>query len=181
MDVIEAKAALRSEIKARLRALSPEVTARRSRLICEWLAPRVEVGTVLAFAPLADEVNLWPILGPLAAAGRLVLPRVAEHTLSFHRVGNLDSLRAGPLHLREPGPDTVEERLDDVDVALVPGLAFTVAGGRLGRGRGLYDRVLGGLRPGVPRIGVCFAEQIVEALPLAPHDVLLTELVPAFR
>jgi len=181
VDVIEAKAALRSELKARLRALPPEVIAHRSRLICAWLAPRVAVGTVLAFAPLADEVNLWPLLGPLAAAGRLVLPRVAETTLTLHRVGNLDSLRTGPLHLREPGPDTVQERIDDVDVALVPGLGFTRAGHRLGRGRGLYDRVLGGLRPGVPRIGVCFAEQVVEAVPLAPHDLLVTELVPAFR
>lgn len=174
------KTTLRAAIRARVRELGPEARAERSRFVRQWLAPRVESGTILAFAPLSDEVDLWPLLVTLSLSGRLVLPRVAGNTLVFGRVANLDSLRTGPLHLREPSPESRQVNPEDVDVALVPGLAFSPSGGRLGRGRGLYDRVLGALRPEVPRIGVCFVEQIVPELPMEPHDVTVTELVPEF-
>jgi 5-formyltetrahydrofolate cyclo-ligase len=55
----------------------------------------------------------------------------------------------------------------------VPGVAFTAAGHRLGQGGGWYDRFLSGLRPGVARIGVCFAECLVDELPTEAHDVIM--------
>lgn len=63
------------------------------------------------------------------------------------------------------------------DVIIVPGLAFTVAGDRLGQGGGWYDRFLRLRRVGVPAIGVGFAPQIVASLPIEPHDVRLDLVV----
>jgi 5-formyltetrahydrofolate cyclo-ligase len=63
------------------------------------------------------------------------------------------------------------------DVVIVPGLAFTVGGDRLGQGGGWYDRFLAGRRPDCITIGVCFAEQIVDRLDLEPHDVRLDRVV----
>ena len=60
-----------------------------------------------------------------------------------------------------------------VDLVVVPGVAFTAAGHRLGQGGGWYDRFLPGLRPGVARIGVCFAECLVDELPTEAHDVIM--------
>lgn len=63
------------------------------------------------------------------------------------------------------------------DVVLVPGLAFTRSGDRLGQGGGWYDRFLTGLRPGCVTVGVGFVEQVLDHLPTEPHDVVLDHVV----
>lgn len=72
----------------------------------------------------------------------------------------------------EPDPATV-------DVVLVPGLAFTPTGDRLGQGGGWYDRFLSRRRPGTVTIGIGFREQLVDVLPSEPHDVRLDHIVTA--
>ncbi len=181
VDVATQKQSVRTLVRERLRNMSGSERERQSALIRAWLAPRVATGTVLAFAPLAEEVDLWPLLARLAPLGRLVLPRVTSAgTLTLHRAANLDALRAGPLRLREPGPEATLVPPDLIDVVLVPGLAFTEAGERLGRGRGMFDRLLAGFGPEVQTIGIAFAEQRFASLPCEPHDVRCRELVPNF-
>ncbi len=63
------------------------------------------------------------------------------------------------------------------DVVVVPGLAFTAVGDRLGQGGGWYDRFLPGVRDDCSTIGVCFGPQLVESLPVEPHDVRLDRVV----
>lgn len=63
------------------------------------------------------------------------------------------------------------------DVIVVPGLAFTSAGARLGQGGGWYDRLLAEVRSDCLTVGVCFAEQIVEDLPTEPHDIAVELIV----
>ena len=63
------------------------------------------------------------------------------------------------------------------DVVIVPGLAFTATGDRLGQGGGWYDRFLSEVRPDCVSIGVCFAEQLVNALPIESHDVVMDHVV----
>lgn len=63
------------------------------------------------------------------------------------------------------------------DVVIVPGLAFTAQGDRLGQGGGWYDRFLASVRPGCRTIGVGFVEQIVDALPVEVHDIRLDHVV----
>lgn len=70
--------------------------------------------------------------------------------------------------LPEQHPDA-----EEIDVVIVPGLAFTRAGHRLGQGGGWYDRFLTRIRPDCATIGVAFEPQLVDALPIEPHDVQL--------
>jgi len=63
------------------------------------------------------------------------------------------------------------------DVVIVPGLAFTATGDRLGQGGGWYDRFLSEVRSDCASIGVCFAEQLVDALPVESHDVTMDHVV----
>jgi 5-formyltetrahydrofolate cyclo-ligase len=63
------------------------------------------------------------------------------------------------------------------DVVIVPGLAFTSNGDRLGQGGGWYDRFLSAVGPECVSIGVCFADQLVDVLPLEPHDVAVDHVV----
>jgi 5-formyltetrahydrofolate cyclo-ligase len=66
---------------------------------------------------------------------------------------------------------------ESVDLFLVPGLAFTAAGARLGRGGGYYDRLLPLRRAASTALGVCFALQIVAAIPREPHDQVVDAVV----
>ena len=63
------------------------------------------------------------------------------------------------------------------DLVIVPGLAFTADGARLGQGGGWYDRFLSAVRSDCTTIGVCFSEQVVDALPVEPHDVAVDHVV----
>lgn len=72
----------------------------------------------------------------------------------------------------EPPPDPLT-----IDVVIVPGVAFTAAGERLGQGGGWYDRLLPKIRPDCTTIGVGFEPQIVDELPTEPHDVRLDLII----
>ncbi len=115
----------------------------------EALVPRD--GPVLAFLPLADEPDISPLADRLAAEGRLVLVEG----------------RGGGAHLAPAASAPV--------LALVPGRAFDRRGTRLGRGGGTFDRILAKLA--CPRAGVGYDEQVVESLPVEPHDAPLDLLV----
>ncbi|MDO5582253.1 MAG: 5-formyltetrahydrofolate cyclo-ligase [Planctomycetia bacterium] len=89
-----------------------------------------------------------------------------------------EEMRDGAYHILEPDED-LRERPDrkinprDLDLILVPGLAFDPSGGRLGRGAGFYDRFLQKTREDVLLAGLAFDEQIVDSVPCEPHDRLM--------
>jgi 5-formyltetrahydrofolate cyclo-ligase len=66
-----------------------------------------------------------------------------------------------------------------VDVVVVPGLAFTNGGHRIGQGGGWYDRFLAGIRPDAVTVGVAFREQLVDELPVEAHDIRLHHVITA--
>jgi len=82
--------------------------------------------------------------------------------------GQLQKGAYGILEPREEGSVSVAP--EEVDLAVVPAVAFDREGHRLGRGKGYYDRLLARLRPEVPRIGLAFKEQLLERLPRRSHD-----------
>lgn len=100
-----------------------------------------------------------------------------EHEMSFHLVSNPTTLAAGQFGILEPNPQVhppVEAA--DFDLVLVPGLAFDLAGHRLGHGAGYYDRFLSKI-PFVPRLGIALASQHLPALPAEPHDERVALLI----
>ena len=87
----------------------------------------------------------------------------------------------GPARALEPPASSPSLPLDAIDLIVVPGVAFDARGGRLGRGRGHYDATLARLRPGTARVGLCFDEQVVDRVPVEPHDVPLDVVVTGSR
>jgi 5-formyltetrahydrofolate cyclo-ligase len=137
-----------------------------------WLTASV----VAVFATLPGEVDTRPLTQLVLREGkRLAFPRmVAGSTLEFVLVEDPESLRPGRYGVLEPVRKNPALSIGRDAVVCVPGLAFDCAGGRLGRGAGYYDRALAVSRGtgGRPRmIGVGFARQIVESVPMGPLDV----------
>ncbi len=69
------------------------------------------------------------------------------------------------------------ELVETPDLILVPGVAFSRAGHRLGRGNGFYDRLLGGRAASAFKLGVCFSFQRLETIPLEPHDIVMDQVM----
>jgi 5-formyltetrahydrofolate cyclo-ligase len=169
---------LRREMRARLRELSGR--DEKSRAICEALARHPAYAGARCVAlfdamPVEPHVELLWALAPR----RFVYPRVHGDQLVLHEVPALDALHAAPgARYREPQPGAYAD-VDsaEVDLIVVPGLAFTRDGLRLGRGGGYYDRLLAQLSPRAAKIGVCFEMQIVSELPIEPHDIRLDAVI----
>ena len=130
--------------------------------------------SVMAFVSFKGEPDTDPLFARLAVEGkRLLLPRVEASGIV---VADGDSpLVASRFGVREPTGPAVE--LGEIDLVIVPGLAFTPAGDRLGYGQGYYDRLLPTVS--AASVGVCFEDQLVDELPLAAHDVPVGMVVSA--
>ena len=135
--------------------------------------------TILSFASKEKEINLWPLNETLAKEGRLSLPKMVEGSkiTPFH-IDNLDKQLV--LHSKwkvlEPNSEHCKEvSIDKIDCILVPGIAFDRGHGRLGYGKGFYDRFL--TQFSCPLIGVGFKEQLLETpFPHEKHDIPLTDI-----
>ena len=139
--------------------------------------------TVALYAPVRGELDPGPAACSLATAGgvRLVYPRVlaAEERLEFHQVAPAPMpvpLRPGAFGIPEPPSSAPVVALDEIDVFVVPGLAFDETGARLGWGLGFYDRTLAGAG-GAIRIGYCYACQILAHVPTEAVDLPMHYLV----
>jgi 5-formyltetrahydrofolate cyclo-ligase len=132
---------------------------------------------VMAFNGFKSEPDTDPLFARIAADGkRLLLPRIENGDIVVVDAdGPMATSRIG---VSEPqGPALA---LDVVDFVIVPGLAFTLDGYRLGYGGGFYDRFLPKCRQlAIPDAGVCFLEQVVDALPTDPHDVRVQLVITA--
>jgi len=174
----EAKRALRQQTLARRRALGERERAAAGRRILERLLAHPELTRarmVLLYASTGDEVPTDDLARELLRRGKqIAYPKLSSTPglMTLWKVRGLDALVEHRHGIRAPdvtraGP--VEPMT--VDVAIVPGVAFTRGLGRLGRGGGYYDRLAGKLAKHCSRIGVCFDIQLLDALPRDPHDV----------
>ncbi len=126
-----------------------------------------------AFASIPHEINTYPILeGTLAAGKKLYLPKIMKDKahFEFYPVQDLKNLQPGPYDILEPTGNRAAE-WEEMDMVLVPGLAFDRAGRRLGFGKGYYDRALPLLKSHCLSVGLGYCFQIVDQVPAAEHDV----------
>jgi 5-formyltetrahydrofolate cyclo-ligase len=182
----ETKAELRQRILARLKSLTATERAARSEILCHRLIEQEfwkRAKTVLLFAPLPDEVNIWPVLEHALAEGKIVtLPRHNPLDKSYTAAQVTDPSRnlvTATFGIREPAPSCREISLAQIDLALIPGVGFDLAGGRLGRGGGFYDRLLAEF-PGV-KCAVVLDEQIANEIPSEQHDVRMNVILTGTR
>ena len=137
-----------------------------------------EASTLLLYYPLADEVDVRPLIREAFEEGkRVLLPVVKGEELELHLYEGESSLRKGTFGIMEPqGPLFAPEHYDEIDVAIIPGMAFDREGHRLGRGKGYYDRLLPKLES-AKLVGVCWPFQLLDKVPSEPHDIPVEEVI----
>ena len=177
MPVIEDKSRLRARARERRAAASQQAPARAGDLLADNFVAAmadfgVAAGVVSGYWPIADEIDVRPLMARLLDLGfDCALPVVTGpgRPLDFRRWRPGQVLLDGPFGTRHP-----EEREPELrpDIVLAPLLAFDDLGTRLGWGGGYYDRTFEALRKHGPvlAVGVAFAAQRVDAVPHAPND-----------
>ena len=176
-ELLQAKAALRKEVIARRDAADGEMRNRAAQAIVRNLLelPAYRgAATVAAYASFGSELGTYAFIAKTLADGKqLLLPRInrAQRALELRRVTDpAADLVAGVWGIREPAEHCAIVPLATIDFILVPGVAFTQTGARLGYGGGFYDRLLAALDRRTARIAAAFQLQIVAQLPEGPHD-----------
>jgi len=182
----EQKAALRRRVRDVLRRLSPAARLAASERACSRLPQeRIwrDAQTVLLYSPLPDELDVVPLWREALTGGKVLsLPRfdagrqlyVAGRVLDF-----TEDLEPGEFGITEPKASCAEVPLKQLDFILAPGVAFAWDGRRLGRGKGIYDRLLSSV--GGLKCGIAFDEQIVEDIPTEKHDIRLDYILTPTR
>ena len=175
------KQGLRRAMLERRRAVPPSERVCVSRTICERLLARDDVDAAISsgrpiavYLASADEIDLDGfITAALARGAKLVAPRWTGETYDLASLLSLEDVVLGPHGIREPAGALSSVGCEAVAVWLVPGLAFTRGGMRLGYGGGWYDRFLSHAAPQAVSIGVGYGFQVVDDLPAEDHDRLL--------
>jgi 5-formyltetrahydrofolate cyclo-ligase len=157
IETISPKQEMRNEMMAKLRALTPNDRLARSAQICArvlqsstWQKARA----IALFSPLRSEPEISFLQNSAQSEGQVLM--------------------IIPPMLRVEGD---LELLETPDLILVPGIAFSRDGHRLGRGNGFYDRLLAGRAASAVKLGVCFSFQRLETVPVESHDIVMDQVM----
>jgi 5-formyltetrahydrofolate cyclo-ligase len=177
---MSSKDEIREIAQSRIHSLSPQEKRDLSRELCRKVK---ESGlfdgadALYAFCPFRGEIDVVPLLEAVLIRNiPLFLPRIQGKEMFFYRALSLSevALPRNRWGIREPAGEGAPSRPEEYarPLMLLPGLAFTRQGHRLGRGGGYYDRYLS-RNEEVTTAGVAYPVQIFDELPLEPHDRIL--------
>ena len=168
-------------MRERRRAQTPAERTAASEIICAKLAALNLHSPIAVYLASSQEIDLSPFIRRMLERGvKAVAPRWNGETYELAVLKGLDEarLRQGPMGILEPAEAEIVSP-KEVEVWLVPGLAFTQDGKRLGYGGGWYDRLLVEAPKDALKIGIAHAFQVVDDLPSESHDILLSKVVAA--
>lgn len=130
--------------------------------------------TVGIFYSYNNEIDTHLIIEELLRRGKIVcIPRVDKNDMTFHRFENTSSLVKNKMGILESTSELINK--DSIDLMIIPGLAFTKDGKRLGYGGGFYDRYLRDFK-GL-KIGYCYEEQVCDEVPIDSYDIQMDVVV----
>ena len=158
--------------------LSREIVAR-----CLALPEYQRAQTVLFYLDVRSEVRTRNDLDKALASGKkIVVPYCVDGELELFHLEQSDELSVGMYRILEPKPElrTVAAKkvdVSEIDMIIVPGVAFDRRGGRTGHGKGYYDKMLEHARPDTPLIALAFECQLFDEIPMQDHDVFMDKVI----
>ncbi len=139
---------------------------------------------ILFYASFRGEVDTFELMRYcLSCHKKVALPKVEEESMSLKIYEIKDISELSPGYMGIPEPDVSEDRfmhLNDMDLIIVPGVAFDEDCNRLGYGKGFYDKLLSGVRnreAEIKFIGVAYDEQVVKFIPSDKHDIKIRKII----
>jgi len=176
------KAQIRSKILLRLKTQKEEDRNRKSKLIKDKLLRNKvfkKAKIVMFYIAFGGEVNTESMIREAKKIGKVICVPVCrkdKETMQPTILEDQAQLRKGPYGVLEPVAKA-QVKPEDLDLIIVPGLAFDKKGKRLGRGKGCYDRFLCSLSEDTPSIGLAFDFQILPLVPTTSYDVNVKQVI----
>ena len=141
----------------------------------------INAQNISSFVDFRDEISMTAINQSIIDSGKnLLLPYISPTTkeMQFYLVYDLSSLKRNTFGILEPDPQ-IHALYDEsrIDCVLTPGVAFDAKGYRLGYGGGFYDRFFSRIEKAIPKIGIAFDLQCVDALPVEDYDRPITHII----
>jgi 5-formyltetrahydrofolate cyclo-ligase len=178
MQIPQIKQDIRRQIRELWLSQNPAQRNLSSQAVCKQMLLQAvwnQAQTVLFYAPMTEEVDVWPLISQALYLGKAVfLPQFNPDQQRYRlaRVRDLETdLKLGRRGIREPMDHCEPCLTNHLDLCLVPGVAFGLTGERLGRGKGYYDQLLTTMRGF--KCGVGFDFQVRDDIPMEPHDIYL--------
>lgn len=173
------KNALRKQMREKRQALSPALHAEKSTMIRQRLEKEAafnQAKSVLIYLSTPEEVDTHGVVKDLLTKGITVYaPRVKKDELILCKIDSWEALEPSAMGILEARGDVPETRVQNVDLILVPGIAFDEHGHRIGYGKGYYDKLLKTVRG--YKVGLAFSEQVISEIPSEAHDVPLDLII----
>lgn len=143
----------------------------------ELMPEFIEAKTVLAYWSMNDEVYTHSFIFKWFRRKRILLPVVRGDDLELGHFTGMEDLKKGhSFGIMEPFNAPIVS-VGEVDLAIVPGVAFDISGNRLGRGKGYYDKLL--LNRKMYKIGVCFSFQLLQQVITEKYDIKMDRVIHA--
>ncbi|HRW61867.1 MAG TPA: 5-formyltetrahydrofolate cyclo-ligase [Bacteroidales bacterium] len=166
----------KKEIRVKIKELKKKVTLeekkRKSEVIFEQVEKRGDfknAQTIMAYWSMDDEVFTHNFVQKWYQHKKIILPSVKGDKLELRVFKGVENMRAGEAFgILEP-TDIFEGDLSEIDLVIVPGVAFDIENNRLGRGKAYYDKLL--KNTGAVKIGVCFDFQLFDKIPADEYDI----------
>ncbi|MCK4468900.1 MAG: 5-formyltetrahydrofolate cyclo-ligase [Desulfobacterales bacterium] len=186
-NIKEKKREIREDMAKKLKEFSAGELIEKTREIEERLfefANFLESKVVLLYMHANSEVVTNDIIKRCFESNKIVvLPAfdTTKHTMQLMRIDSLDSgLKPGPRGVPEPDPKHCKVvPIDCIDIAIIPGVAFDEKGGRIGSGKGYYDRLIPKLSITTRKVALALESQIIQQVPVESHDkhvdIVITE------
>lgn len=182
MQIDENKRRIRMDARQKRDALSEEKIAQWSEQICKTLQEQSffkDANHICFYYPLGNEVNLLSLAKRAMELGKHIsFPCVQGSDMAFYQVYDLQDFAEGAFHVMEPV--SRDEMCIDDALVLVPGLVFDSRGGRMGYGKGYYDRFFAKY-PQCLKIGVCYEMQFIREAPCNRYDIFMDMVVTEQR
>ena len=183
-DYAEIKRELREQAHARRNAQEDKDGLSR-QIVARFLAlPEYQAaGTVMFYLDVRSEVRTRHSLTDALASGkRIVVPYCVDGELELFHLQAVDELDVGMYKILEPRADLrplPEKRVDvrELDLIMVPGVAFDGRGARMGHGKGYYDKLLEHARPDAPLVALAFECQLFAEIPVQEHDIFMDKII----
>lgn len=172
------KSELRKLISNKKKEYSVDAKLEKSRDIFEQvrqIKEFQEAKRVLCYWSMPDEVPTQDFVIEMSADKDIFLPVVSGDDLLIRKFTGTDNMEEGVFATLFEPSNTEDININDVDLVLVPGVAFDLSGRRMGRGKGFYDRLL--VNTNIYKIGICFDFQLVERVPTDENDILMNKVV----
>ena len=183
-ELFELKTAIRKQAHENRRA-QPEKDSVSEEIVNRFIdLPEYQLAqTIMFYVDVRDEVRTRQALPAAVASGkRIIVPYCLNGELELFWLENMEELELGMYRILEPKHElrSVEsKRLQptDLDLVMVPGVAFDRTGGRTGHGKGYYDKLLQHARLDAPLIALAFECQMFEKIPAENHDIYMDKIV----